>query len=254
MSRRSTAASRAPRRRPASTRPRGISGQAAMPSAAGRDRLPDVDVRVADDQHVRRAGDATCSAIRVSLLPGTRWSTSTPSRRAGLGPKLARRRVGQVVDAVEVLHHDALDRAGRRPRSSRPARRRACPRRRSGWRARPGRVPRRRRPSPTRSGAGAAGRTAGARTSVTGSPSSRKPAGRAGRTGVLAVPVLQRDRRAGRASSRSRPPRRRSRSRRPRPPGRARPPPRDRPAPRRVGVPRQDVVAGSGRRRRRTAG
>ena len=51
---------------------------------------------------------ATCWAIRASLLPETRWSTSTPARRVGPGSEVAQV-VGQVVDAFEVLDHDALD-------------------------------------------------------------------------------------------------------------------------------------------------
>ena len=86
--------------------PRGTSGQAAMPSGGRPDRLPDVDVRVAErparaaTRPARRAGD--------SLLPGTRWSTSTPSRRSGPGREVAHDG-RQVVDAAEVLDDDALD-------------------------------------------------------------------------------------------------------------------------------------------------
>ena len=42
------------------------------------------------------------------MEPGTRWSTSTPSRASGPGPK-PRDRVGEVVDPVEPLDDDALD-------------------------------------------------------------------------------------------------------------------------------------------------
>ena len=53
-------------------------------------------------------GSRTAATMRLSLEPGTRWSTSTPSRRRGVGPELADR-AGQVVDAVQRLDHDALD-------------------------------------------------------------------------------------------------------------------------------------------------
>ena len=88
--------------------PRGTSGQAAMPTACGPDRLPDVDVRVPGDQHVLPVlGQSRASAIRLSFDPGTRWSTSTPSRRPAPGPN-SRDRGRQVVQAVDRLHHDAL--------------------------------------------------------------------------------------------------------------------------------------------------
>ena len=50
----------------------------------------------------------TCPAMRDSLEPFTRWSTSTPSRRPGDG-RNSRTMPGQVVDAVQRLHDDALD-------------------------------------------------------------------------------------------------------------------------------------------------
>ena len=85
-------------------------GPALEAEPLGLHRLPDVDVRVADDQHVLADGRAArrSSAIRLSLEPATRWSTSTPTRRSGPGCEVAQV-VGQVVDAVEVLDDDALD-------------------------------------------------------------------------------------------------------------------------------------------------
>ena len=46
--------------------------------------------------------------MRDSLLPATRWSTSTPTRRCGPGPN-ARTCADEVVDAVERFDDDALD-------------------------------------------------------------------------------------------------------------------------------------------------
>ena len=69
-------------------------------------RLPHVDVRVAGDQHVRPG--ATACAARVSLVPATRWSTSTPSRRCGAGAELGDGG-GEVVHAVHRLDDHALD-------------------------------------------------------------------------------------------------------------------------------------------------
>ena len=91
--------------------PRGMTGHASSPSRCGPHRLPHVDVRVAEDQHVRGVRPAAPRPARRrahSLVPGTRWSTSTPSRRPGPGREVARRR-RQVVDAVEQLDDDALD-------------------------------------------------------------------------------------------------------------------------------------------------
>ena len=51
---------------------------------------------------------ATDWAIRLSFEPGTRWSTSTPIRRLGPGLEVAQL-LAEVVDAVEVLDHHALD-------------------------------------------------------------------------------------------------------------------------------------------------
>ena len=49
----------------------------------------------------------TASAIRDSLESGTRWSTSTPSRRPGPGPELGHG-AGEVVNAVQGFDDDAL--------------------------------------------------------------------------------------------------------------------------------------------------
>ena len=51
---------------------------------------------------------ATDWAIRLSLEPGTRWSTSTPTAALGPGPEVAQV-LAEVVDALEVLHDHALD-------------------------------------------------------------------------------------------------------------------------------------------------
>lgn len=50
----------------------------------------------------------TPATSRDSLLPGTRWSTSTPSHAAGAGAELGDP-VGEHVDAVERFHDDAFD-------------------------------------------------------------------------------------------------------------------------------------------------
>ena len=90
----------------------------------------------------------TCSAIRDSLEPRTRSSTSTPSRRPWVGRNSLRSRAGRPRRAAARRRRPR--RAGRAPTPSRPARRRACPRRRSGRRGRPVPGPRRRRWSRTR--------------------------------------------------------------------------------------------------------
>ena len=149
---------------------------ASMPSRSGLTACPDVDERVADDQHVLAdRALATAAAIRLSLEPATRWSTSTPTRRSGPGPEVAQV-LGEVVDAARGTPRRRPRCAGRRPRPSRRARRRAGPRRRSGWPGRPG--PWRRARRPTRTPYASAWPRAPARaggTRITGTPSSRKP-------------------------------------------------------------------------------
>ena len=125
-------------------------------------------------------GPATACAARVSLLPSTRWSTSTPSRRCGAGPELGDGG-GEVVHAVHRLDDDALDPQVVPPHPSRRARRRGCPRPRSGSPGRCGRSGSRpspsRTPTPPALPAPAAGTT-----SVAGRPSTRNAAGRSGNT------------------------------------------------------------------------
>ena len=81
-----------------------------MPSRCGLHRLPDVDVGVADDQHVRaRLGTGRRGRPGHSLLPGTRWSTSTPEpARRGPGAK-SRTAPGRSSTPSSILDHHALD-------------------------------------------------------------------------------------------------------------------------------------------------
>ena len=90
--------------------PRGMTGHRAQPEPGGSHRLPHVDVGMAQDLDVRGqpGRDRACSTIRHSFVPGTRWSTSTPSRRPGPGSNSAMI-AGQVVHAVHHLDDDALD-------------------------------------------------------------------------------------------------------------------------------------------------
>ena len=83
---------------------------ARCPSRSGFTACPDVDERVADDQHVLadRGLRRRRAAIRLSLEPGTRWSTSTPTRRSGPGRK-SRRCSARSSTPLEVLHDHALD-------------------------------------------------------------------------------------------------------------------------------------------------
>ena len=200
--------------------PRGTSGQAAMPSAAGRTACQTSTYGWPSDPHVRRhhlRGQPGLLAAGHQVVD----EHAEPALRPGREVAHHRR---QVVDAAEVLDDDALDAqvvaphlldqlgvvpaldvdpaaagdpgagAGHR----RPTRRRyaGAPPPRARRRAGPARPARRRPGSPARAG--------------------RPGAGRAG-------PRASRSSR--RRSSRSAPRRRRSRSRRPRRPGRARPRP-----------------------------
>ena len=62
-----------------------------QPEPLGAHALPHVDVRVAQDPHVRGIrARAAAWTTRCSLVPGSRWSTSTPIRRPGPGLEVAR--------------------------------------------------------------------------------------------------------------------------------------------------------------------
>ena len=117
--------------------------------------------------------------MRLSFDPGTRWSTSTPSRRAGTRTELGDRR-RQVVQAVDRLHDDALD-----PQVVPPDpfhQRRIVdafhpdPCRLGGFRAQTGDRPRSGRRALRRAGA------LGGRTRVAGAPSTRNAPGASGKT------------------------------------------------------------------------
>ena len=152
--------------------PRGTTGQRVEAEAVRLDRLPHVDVRVPDHEHVRAARQALRDAgllraghevvdedAQPSLGVGSELlDDGRPGRRCRPGTRPRRPRP-----------------AGRRPTPSRAARRRGALRRRCGSAARPGRG--RPRPRASRMPCGWAG-TAAARegaTSTTGRPSSRKP-------------------------------------------------------------------------------
>ena len=144
-------------------------------------RLPDVDVRVPDHEHVLAR-----DRLRRCGSPWTRAPGGRPARRAGVraGRELVddrragrRRRPG--------TRRRRPRPAGRRPRPSRPARRRAGPRRRCGRRGPPGRGRRGRRPNRRRSARRTGRRRRGRRTRVTTLPSSRKPRGSSGNTRCL---------------------------------------------------------------------
>src|SRR5918993_813098 len=64
-------------------RPGGTTGQALMPTAAG---LTACQMSTYGWPVTRTYGEVTPATIRLSFEPGTRWSTSTPSRRSGPGP------------------------------------------------------------------------------------------------------------------------------------------------------------------------
>ena len=88
---------------------RGTSGQRAMPSRAGLTACQMSMNGCPTISTCLPIGDRAMSwAMRLSLEPVTRWSTSTPTRRSGPGRK-SRRWSAQVVDAAEELHDDALD-------------------------------------------------------------------------------------------------------------------------------------------------
>ena len=67
--------------------PRGTSGQ--PPASPTTDGLTAAHTSMNGWPTISTCGDATALAIRVSLEPVTRWSTSTPSRRAGPGENSA---------------------------------------------------------------------------------------------------------------------------------------------------------------------
>ena len=83
--------------------PRGTSGQRGMPSADG---LTACQMSTNGWPTTSTCGEVTAAAIRCSLDPGIRWSTSTPRRRCGPGAKLPHRG-REVIDALQVLDHHA---------------------------------------------------------------------------------------------------------------------------------------------------
>ena len=172
---------------------RGTSGQRSSPSRSG---LTAAQTSMNGWPTISTCGPergavGSASAIRLSLEPGDQVvdQDADPAlagrdgSRAGGRPGRRRRRG---------TPRPRPRSAGRRPRPSRPARRRAGPRRRSGSAGPPGPWRRGRRPSRTpyasasraRSGAGAA--------RITGRPSSRKPGPERERT-PLAAAVLEGD-------------------------------------------------------------
>ncbi len=85
--------------------PRGMSGQASMPSTDGPHGLPDVDERGAGDQHVGLAqpvGDAGLLAAGHQVVDQHPEPAGRPGPELGDGPV-------QVVDPVEALDDHALD-------------------------------------------------------------------------------------------------------------------------------------------------
>ena len=91
-----------------STRARDV-GPARQPDPVGLDRLPDVDERVPDDQHVpadRRARDLVGDPALLGARHEVVDEHADPALRPG--PEVAQV-VGEVVDAAEVLDDDALD-------------------------------------------------------------------------------------------------------------------------------------------------
>ena len=155
---------------------RGMTGHSAQPESLGFDRLPDVDVGVADHQRVRarrRAPDLRGDAGLLRAGHQVVDEHAEPAIRAG---RRSRRRC-----RADRRHRPGIRRrrprcAGRHPRPVRRVRRRAGPPRRSGrpvpsGPAHPARPP---NPEAVRVGDPRAGCSGGA-VRITGRPSSRKP-------------------------------------------------------------------------------
>ena len=88
---------------------RGITGHCGQPEPRGLDRLPDVDVRVADHQGVRPAGSAPDRVGDAGLLrSGDEVVDEHAEPAAGTGLEVGHDG-GQIVDAAEVFDDDALD-------------------------------------------------------------------------------------------------------------------------------------------------
>ena len=171
--------------------PRGTRGQAGDADGGRLHRLPDVDVRVADDQGVV-AGDR----LRRCGTPSSRAPGGRPGRRGGRpGPGRTPRRSPGGRRRPPGTPRPRPRCAGRRPRPARPARRRAGPRRRCARRGPPGRAPRGRRPSRRPYGWGEPGAAAGG-ADQGHHPALQQEAARLQREHpVLAEAVLQGDRR-----------------------------------------------------------
>ena len=169
-------------------------GPALQPEPLRLHRRPDVDERVADDEHVlpeRRARDLVGDPALLRARHEVVDQHPDPALRAG--PEVAqvarpgrRRRRG--------TRRPRPRSAGRRPRPSRPARRRAGPRRRSGSAGPPGPARRGRRPSRTPYGSASAGACARDRGGEDHRPALEQEA-RAEREGTPpGAAVLERDR------------------------------------------------------------
>ena len=99
-----------------------------MPDRLRAHGLPHVDVRVPEHEHVPRVGARrTSSAMRVSLRPGDQVVDAAPRGGARARGANARASAGSSSTPPQLLHDDALEHAGRRPRPSRPAPRRGRP-------------------------------------------------------------------------------------------------------------------------------
>ena len=184
MPRRCPVASRGPRSTPSFQGvPAGNPRPATDAEHRRLDRRPDVDVGMADDEHVRRLHRGGEPAL-LRPVHQVVHQDAEPAPRAGA--ELGRRsRAGR--RCRRDTPRPRRRRAGRPPRSSRPVRRRGGPRRRygspgrpwPGWAGRPRTLRRCARWARRPAGAGPA---ATGLTSMTGSPSSRKAAGPSGNT------------------------------------------------------------------------
>ena len=168
----------------------GRRASASSPSRSGFTACPDVDERVADDQHV----PADRATSRPPARSGSPWSRAPGGRRARrpgapgrAGSRAAARRGRRRRRGTPRPRPRS---AGRRPRPSRPARRRAGPRRRSGWPGRPGPWRRGRRPTRSAVRVGLAGAAAGRRREDH-RPALEQEAGPEREGAPLAAPVLE---------------------------------------------------------------
>src|SRR5256714_1887611 len=157
--------------------PRGTTGQARMPSRAG---LTACQMSTYGCPVTSTSGEVTEATMRLSLVPATRWSTSTPSRRPGPGPKAPTAEGSSSIPSSGSTTTPSTRRSSPQIRSTRAASWMPSTQIRLARATRAGCAGTATEPLAVSRRAGVATAARGRR-NVTGAPSSRNPAGASGK-------------------------------------------------------------------------